>query len=114
MIKYEIRENETTIQFDTMQLALEYNPNAEVFPVEVEEPVNNQSNFDLVNSAKLYLTNQFGVSDVLDLMTSLNNEILLYLQGNKVLLIDSIQSSNKSYLTQEIKDALICILTFNG
>jgi hypothetical protein len=38
MIKFEIREGNTKTQFDTLELAQAYNPNAEVFEVEVIAP----------------------------------------------------------------------------
>jgi hypothetical protein len=39
MKKYEIREAGTTIQFDSPELATAYNPNSEVFEVDVVVPV---------------------------------------------------------------------------
>jgi len=68
---------------------------------------------NMLADAKLYTASQVGLANALDLMTSVNSEISLYVQGEQTALINSIQTSTKPYLTQEIKDTLAYILTLN-
>jgi hypothetical protein len=46
-------------------------------------------------------------------MSSVNNEISLYIQGLQQPLLDAIAASTKPYLTQLMKDTLVPILTIN-
>jgi len=66
---------------------------------------------NLVSDAQIYTLSQVGIVNCQDLLNSLNNEINLYVKGSTQPLFDSIQASTKEYLTQEMKDNLITILT---
>jgi hypothetical protein len=68
---------------------------------------------NVLSDAKLYITSEVGVVDALDLMSSVNNEISLYIQGLQQPLLDGIAASTKPYLTQLMKDTLVPILTIN-
>lgn len=68
---------------------------------------------NLLSDAKLYTASQVGLTNALDLMTSVNAEISLYIQGEQTALITAINNSTKEYLTQEIKDTLVYLLTLN-
>lgn len=66
---------------------------------------------NLISTAKLYTASQVGISDALDFMESINNEISLYIQGLTQNLFDAINASTKPYVTIELKATLISILT---
>ena len=68
---------------------------------------------NLLTDAKLYTAGQVGLTNALDLMTSVNAEISLYIQGEQTALINALNASTKPYITQEIKDTLTFILTLN-
>ena len=68
---------------------------------------------NVFSDAKLYTASQVGIADALDLMSSVNNEISLYIQGLQQPLLDAITASTKLYLTQAIKDTLASILPIN-
>jgi hypothetical protein len=77
----------------------------------MEEAEYRRSN--LLSDAKLYTASQVGLANALDLMTSVNAEISLYVQGEQTALINALNASVKPYMTQEIKDTLTVILTLN-
>lgn len=83
-----------------------YNPQEQM-----EEAEQRRSN--LLADAKLYTASQVGLPNALDLMKSVSSEISLYIQGEQDSLLNAISVSDKPYLTQEIKDTLILILTLN-
>lgn len=67
---------------------------------------------NIINDAKVYILSLTGQSYGFDFMTSLKSQIELYTQGYKQPLYDAILSSTKPYLTEQIKNNLIDILTF--
>lgn len=106
--------NKTIIQYDSqlesfigaVPLRKYYDPQASM-----EEAEYRRSN--LLSDAKLYTASQVGLTNALDLMTSVNSEISLYVQGEQTALLLAIEDSTKEYMTQGIKDTLKVILTLN-
>lgn len=66
---------------------------------------------NLVAEAKLYALSQIGINNSWEVMTALNGEISLYIQGVTQPLKDGIANSTALYMTQEIKDTIVYILT---
>lgn len=67
---------------------------------------------NIVSEAKIYSLNTIGQQYSFDLLNDLKVNIDLYIDGYKTLLINEIQSIDKPYLSLEIKNNLIDILTF--
>jgi hypothetical protein len=68
---------------------------------------------NVIDKAKVYCIDTLGLAYGFDLQDSLKNEIYIFSQGNTQPLRTAVQNSTKPYLTQEIKDAIIAILTYN-
>lgn len=75
----------------------------------IDEGITRRRN--VIADAKLYVLSQVGLVNGKDFMTSLASEIMLYENGETQALRDSVQASSKQYLTQQIKDTVVFILT---
>lgn len=80
-------------------------------PIEaIDEGISMRSN--VIGAAKIYSLNSLGTTYSFDLLNSVKTQVDLFVQGYKQPLIDGINNSTKAYLTQEIKDGIVTILTF--
>ena len=67
---------------------------------------------NIINEAKIYLLNNIGYSNGQNFMQSVGNEITLFINGTGQPLRDAVTNSTKEYMTIEIKNAVVEILTF--
>lgn len=76
----------------------------------IEEGIIRRNN--IISKAKVYCINQLGLQYSFDLLNSLKSQIDLFNQGYTQPLRDAVQSSTKPYLTQQMKDDIVAILTY--
>lgn len=71
----------------------------------IEEGINRRSN--IIAQAKIYTLGAVGQANAFDLLSTVKNEIQLFLDGYTDPLRNAINVSTKPYLTQAIKDGII-------
>jgi len=80
--------------------------------------INEQSRVRLLIKAREYLFDTVGKTDGLDFLSSevmgdsISGHVVKYQMGDRETLIDAVEASNKSYMTQTVKDAVNAILTY--
>ena len=80
-------------------------------PVEsIDEGIERRKN--IIADAKLYCLSTIGQAYAFDLLTTLKAPIDIYTEGYKQPLIDAVNASTKPYLNDDIKAAIVAILTF--
>jgi hypothetical protein len=77
----------------------------------IEEGISRRNN--VLSKAKVYCIDTLGLNYSFDLLYSLKANIDLFSQGLTSPLRAAVEASTKPYLTQEIKDAIVAILTYN-
>ena len=76
----------------------------------IAEGIRRRSN--ITDKAKVYCINALGLQYSFDLLNSVKIQLDLFVQGYTPPLRDSIAASTKPYLTQQMKDDIVAILTY--
>jgi hypothetical protein len=76
----------------------------------IDEGITRRNN--VVAGAKVYCINTLGLNYSFDLLNSVKTQLDLFIQGYTQPLRDAIATSTKPYLTQQIKDNIVALLTY--